>query len=251
MSLNLNIQPSFGDLHISFITGRAAEYLGAGDLLDHIISLASDSSIIEDFEKAVASVPTWETKSFPSLWSFRSFRVLLHGLVRDYRPKHVVETGILHGMTSAFILEAISLNGFGQLTSIDLPSYADVAPSNQDGYNDTLPPGQTPGWIVPERLHDYWDLRLGSSRQLLPILFDELDSIDIFIHDSEHSYKTMWFELNAAWDKLRVGGLLVCDNIESNTSFFDFCRRVNRLPLVLPAPSTDRAYQPRFALIVR
>ena len=251
MLSNLNQQPGFGDLHIAFLAGRVAEYVKAGDLISHIITLAEKPNIIREYESAVASVPVWQTKKFQSLWVFRSFRILLYALIRDLQPKHVVETGVLHGMTSGFILDAISLNGTGRLTSIDLPSLAETGPVNGDGYNDSLPAGKQPGWIVPLRLHEHWNLNLGSSLSILPDICGAGQVIDMFIHDSEHSYKTMWYELTTAWDAMRQGGILICDNIEANTSFFDFCRRVDRIPLVLPTPSEDRFHAPRFALIVR
>jgi hypothetical protein len=42
-------------------------------------------------------------------------------LVRHLRPRKVVETGVAHGVTSRFILEALKKNGDGHLWSIDLP----------------------------------------------------------------------------------------------------------------------------------
>jgi hypothetical protein len=248
---NLNKQPNFGDLQIAFLAGRVAEYLRSGDLIDHIISLSQTPTIVREYESAVESIPSWHTKAFPSLWVFRSYRILLYALIRDTQAQHVVETGVLHGMTSGFILEAIALNGAGVLTSIDLPSLADTGPANRDGFNDSLPEGKQPGWIVPSRLHMYWNLKLGSSSDILPEICSSGKALDIFIHDSEHTYSTMWFELVTAWDALRDGGILICDNIDSNTSFFDFCRRVGRIPLVLPAPSEDRFHAPRFAIISR
>ncbi len=251
MVSNLNHQQGFGNLHLAFLAGRLAEYLSAGDLIGHIIDLAENPNIIRDYESAVASVPEWQTKKFRSLWVFRSFRILLYALIRDIKPKCVVETGVLHGMTSGFILEALALEGIGTLTSIDLPSLAESGAANRDGYDDSLPPGKQPGWIVPSRLHGHWNLKLGSSRSVLPELCSAGVSIDMFIHDSEHSYSNMWFELTTAWDAMRQGGILICDNIEANTAFFDFCRRVGRMPLVLPAPTEDRFYAPRFAIIIR
>ena len=251
MLSNLNQQPGYGNLHISFLAGRVAEYVKAGDLITHIITLLEKSNIISEYEFAVSSVPSWQTKKFHSLWVFRSFRILLYALIRDLRPKHVVETGVLHGMTSGFILEAISLNGTGRLTSIDLPSLAETGPANRDGYNDSLPSGKQPGWIVPQRLFEHWELKFGSSCTILPEICRTGQAIDLFIHDSEHSYSTMWYEMTTAWDAMRQGGIIICDNIEANTAFFDFCRRVDRIPLVLPTPSDDRFYAPRFAIIVR
>src|SRR5216684_329042 len=42
-------------------------------------------------------------------------------LTRHLKPNTVLETGVAHGVTSRFILEALERNGAGHLWSIDLP----------------------------------------------------------------------------------------------------------------------------------
>jgi hypothetical protein len=42
-------------------------------------------------------------------------------LVRQLKPRNVIETGVAHGVTSRFILEALERNGNGHLWSIDRP----------------------------------------------------------------------------------------------------------------------------------
>jgi|SRR5271157_716866 len=42
-------------------------------------------------------------------------------LIRHLQPKNVVETGVAHGVTSRFVLEALERNEGGRLWSIDLP----------------------------------------------------------------------------------------------------------------------------------
>ncbi len=121
------------------------------------------------------------------------------------------------------------------MISIDYPSTFEDGPVNLDGYTDTLPPGLGSGWIIDESFHDQWDLRLGSSLDLLDKAVGAPGRLDMFIHDSDHTYETMWFEFETAWPSLREGGILLADNVETNTSFFDFCRKVNRIPYILPA----------------
>jgi hypothetical protein len=91
-----------------------------------------------------------------------------------------------------------------------------------------------PGWVVDESLRPLWQLRLGPSADLLPGICRDAAPIDIFLHDSEHTYATMQFEFETAWPAVRPGGLLIADNIDCNTSFFDFCRQVNRIPYIAP-----------------
>jgi hypothetical protein len=53
-----------------------------------------------------------------------------------------------------------------------------------------------------------------------------LGSIDIFIHDSEHSYENMMFEYITAWHYLKEGGILLSDDTNLNKAFSDFSARV-------------------------
>lgn len=49
--------------------------------------------------------------------------LILYTIVRAYKPEIVVETGVAHGVTSAFMLCAMHENNKGHLYSIDLPPY--------------------------------------------------------------------------------------------------------------------------------
>jgi Methyltransferase domain len=145
---------------------------------------------------------------------------VLYGLVRTLRPELVVETGVANGVSSAFILAALRANGTGRLVSIDLPFTVDEgAPSaliagstiTTDQWSP-IPPGRSPGWLVPEELRDRWDLRLGDSRVLLPHVLAESGEIGVFLHDSLHTVEHMLFEFDAAWPRITGGGLLVVDD---------------------------------------
>ena len=52
--------------------------------------------------------------------------------------------------------------------------------------------------------------------------------VDLFLHDSEHTYETMMFEFTTVWDYLVQGKPLLSDDIHWNDSFGDFCKKVNR-----------------------
>ena len=231
--------------------GRLQEYIGGGDLLGIAEELVADRQLLDELETRVAGVDEFETKHFSSVFGFRLYRIVIYALVRILRPQLAVETGVLHGLTSAFVLRALEKNGEGNLVSVDLPSYPEEGPSNKDGYDACLPKGTEPGWVVPDTCRDRWDLRLGRSVDLLPELLEKSGPIGLFIHDSEHTYSTMWAEFNLAWPALSEGGVLLCDNVSDNAAFFDFCRRVGRQPLMLSAPDSRRLAPVRFALICR
>jgi predicted O-methyltransferase YrrM len=119
------------------------------------------------------------------------------------KPDVVVETGVARGLTSALILDALEENGKGHLYSIDLPPLHEL----------------TIGEAVTDSLTHRWTYLRGSSRELLPSLAGALKPVDIFIHDSLHTYWTMRFEFSWALEHLRPGGMLISDDIESNAAF--------------------------------
>ena len=50
--------------------------------------------------------------------------------------------------------------------------------------------------------------------------------MDIFIHDSDHTYLNMMVEFRAAWELLRPGGYLVSDDSSTNDSILDFSEEI-------------------------
>jgi len=53
------------------------------------------------------------------------------------------------------------------------------------------------------------------------------------MHDSEHSFDCMWFEFNVAWPRLRAGGVLVSDDVNSTPAFARFADQERRRPVRL------------------
>lgn len=160
----------------------------------------------------------------------------LYALVRTLQPETVVETGVCNGASSLCLLLGLAENGAGRLLSVDYPYRADrdleaFRAETFDGYGGAaVPPGEEPGWIVPDELRDRWTLVLGRSQRELPRLLAGLDAIGLFLHDSEHSLPCMMFEFELAWEWLRPGGLLVSDDIGWNDAFGRFAdaRRAER-----------------------
>jgi predicted O-methyltransferase YrrM len=149
--------------------------------------------------------------------------ITLHTLVRRFRPRRVIETGVAQGISSMFLLDALAQNGEGQLISIDLPNFNPEGFDNQDGTRArTFVKEQLGvGWLVPERLRANWTLILKPAQEALL----ELDApVDLFYHDSLHTYAHMRFEYDWAWRHLGPGGLLASDDIRWNRAFPDFVR---------------------------
>ncbi len=126
---------------------------------------------------------------------------LCYAIARAKRPKVILETGVCYGVTSAFLLKALSINGEGELHSIDLP------PLGRDA-------DEFVGMLVPQELRHRWALHRGTSRRLMPQLLPKLAPLDMFVHDSLHTYRNMRDEFALAWSALGPGGVLVSDDIE-------------------------------------
>lgn len=132
----------------------------------------------------------------------------LYVLVRLIKPDIVMETGVGAGISSTYILRAMELNGKGKLYSIDLP--------DQTGLS---------GWAVPDELRSRWSLYQGSSIDLLSTVLNETGPIDIFLHDSDHSYEHMMFEFRTIWPYLKKNGIFLAHDVGRNDALFDFCRK--------------------------
>jgi len=161
----------------------------------------------------------------------------LYAVLRTVQPLLVVETGVANGFSTAFSLLALQANGEGHLHSIDLPR--EVGREYEPGtfYEGEgragIPPGSESGWLIPEDLKERWTLVAGKSQDELPPLLRRLGTIDVFMHDSEHSFDCMWFEFNAAWPALRPGGVLVSDDVNSTEAFGRFATQESRIPVRL------------------
>jgi hypothetical protein len=146
----------------------------------------------------------------------------LYILVRSLKPEFFLETGVSAGESSTYILQAMHDNNFGKLFSIDFPS-AIV----EKGLTTIMPEGKTSGWAIPENLKDRWELSLGKSEELLPKILERQKEIDVFMHDSLHTYDHMMFEYTTSWDFIKKNGLLLSDDIvvmngKGHSPFVDF-----------------------------
>src|SRR5207244_469542 len=122
----------------------------------------------------------------------------LYGLTRWLRPAVVVESGGFIGMSSAFILKAFADEKLAtaRLYSIEL---------SQDCEQGALIPNElrsAASFIAMRgRIEDFL------KRSQLP------PSIDMFLHDSSHSYRHMLWEFRQFWPHLHDGGFLVSHDV--------------------------------------
>ena len=130
-----------------------------------------------------------------------SFQQHLYQLVKELEPRVVVETGTRKGISTILLRLAMPYQPEGTMLYSCDPLYrsqeaAEAAIKKATGF-DLAGKG--------------WTFLPGKSELALRKVPDE-PSWDLFVHDSEHSAKVQSFELEYAWQRLRSGGVLVCDD---------------------------------------
>jgi predicted O-methyltransferase YrrM len=141
--------------------------------------------------------------------------LLQYALIRAVKPELIVETGVASGVSSSYLLLALHQNQRGTLHSVDI------------GDRHYVPPGRATGWVTPDWLRSRWHLHIGDTALVLRAVLDQLAPLDVFIHDSLHTYEHMSFEFNLAFPYLRAGGILVADDALWNPAFREFAEKVS------------------------
>jgi Methyltransferase domain len=141
----------------------------------------------------------WWTKPSPPFGK----RAAWYAYVRLLQPAVVVETGVHDGLGSLLLLRALERNaergGAGRLISFDVNPAA--------------------GWLVGA--HPLWELRIEPARPGLATLLAELGRVDVFLHDSLHTYDNERFEQETAAGHLAPGGVLLTDNAHGTRALAD------------------------------
>ena len=150
---------------------------------------------------------------------------IVYTLCKLLQPATIVETGVARGVTTAAILTALDENEKGQLYSVELPMLS-------RGYAKHI------GEAVPRHLRRRWTLEIGPSRSLLPPLLRKLGSIDMFVHDSAHSYHPQKMEYEVALDYMASGAVLVSDDV-ANDSFIEVAEAWDCVWSIIPQSKGD------------
>lgn len=128
-----------------------------------------------------------------------------YAVVRAVEPEHVVETGTDKGLGSVVIAAALLKNGHGRLTTIDINSEA--------------------GYLLGARYATVADVVIGDSVREL----DRLEgSIDLFIHDSDHSPEHESNELASVTHHLTPSAIVLSDNAHATDSLMAWADATGR-----------------------
>jgi predicted O-methyltransferase YrrM len=163
-------------------------------------------------------------------WDDRNF-VFLYIIVKFLKPKVIIETGCNMGFSSTFIALAVKENNNGcMFYTMDIGGVFEpwedftFVKSRKQKINfeklKNMPPPQVLS-LVPQDLREHIVLLNGSSKDILPGLLKENKEVDIFFHDSEHSYRNIIWESLSAIPYIKKGGYLLVHDVVLNSAFKD------------------------------
>ena len=159
--------------------------------------------------------------NYPESWKLKSsFSLFVYLLCRVVRPKITIETGVANGDSSFFVINALLKNSSGTLYSTDI--------------------GRNVGALITDEERQVWHLKMLEANRIkksFSVFMESLGELDLFVHDSEHSYSWQLFELESAYKHAHVGSYICSDDVDSSYAFIDFARRHRLRTFALICPS--------------
>ena len=216
--------PSLRDLHLASansLTASLLEFSGAlipGTPDPELLAAIRDEfrMVAEDIAQRYQA-PLRNRLSFPVDNAVEvDTAEVLYLLVRLMRPQCILETGVGNGHSTAILLSALRRNGSGTLHSTDVDP--------------------TCGGLISEPERRAWRLHLlrpHAVRGDLVRLLAALPEVDIYLHDSGHSYGWQLQEYAAVLPRISRDGIFLSDDVDSSFAFIDFCRQTGVGPAFL------------------
>lgn len=138
---------------------------------------------------------------------------LIYFLVRMAEPERVLETGVAAGFSSEAVLSALEINQKGKLHSSDFP------------YLRLEDAEKYVGFVVSGNLKYRWTLYLEGDRKNIPVILNNLGTVDFFHFDSDKSYGGRDFAYKTVEPYLTEDAIVVFDDIQDNAHFKDIVAR--------------------------
>ena len=153
----------------------------------------------------------------------------LYYCVRQLKPKIIVQTGTSNGVSCAHLAMGLAHEpGDSRFGAIDMPNIYrpdDPAFHQKMVYGVLIPPGKSSGWLIPDRLLPRFECLSGNAKELLPQLLEKIGKVDIFYHDSDHSYDHMWWEFETVLPFMNPHGIIIADNIAWSSVTWDWAQK--------------------------
>jgi predicted O-methyltransferase YrrM len=142
-----------------------------------------------------------------------------YALVRALKPERVVETGTDKGLGSVVLASALLKNGRGRLTTVDVNAES--------------------GYLVAGRYAGVVDRVIGDSVALLSA---SSDPVDVFLHDSLHTWEYENAELEAVGPRLGPRAVVLSDNAHMTDALSTWAEKSGRQFLFFREEPVDHWY---------
>lgn len=181
---------------VSTVTGA-----DVGQARSWMRELETDTELLESLTNRLSSNPT---RRICATEPHLARRYGWYAIIRAIEPDNVVETGTHLGLGSCVIAAALLRNGHGRLTTIDIDADS--------------------GHLIGQPWASVIDRRVGSSIDELGKMRD----VDMFLHDSLHTYDYESRELAAVEPNLRADAIILSDNAHDSAALSDWAERSGR-----------------------
>lgn len=181
--------------------------------ISHIIN----DQTVRDYNDILSNFPKLNSAelTYPKEYAVtKSSGLIIYSVVRSRKPDIVLETWVANGFSTRVILCALEKNKKGTLYSTEV---------NHDV-----------GSLLSGMNKSRWHLNVGTPKTVLAKTLKKLQKIDIFIHDSDHSYENMRDEFNAVSKKVSKDGIIMSDDVNENRAFVEFAQKIGAKPVIVP-----------------
>ncbi len=189
--------------------------------LDYLEVKSYIREFLQKFPLALKKQVGWDDVNF----------IFLYVLTKMFKPRVIIETGSNVGFSSTFIALAVKENNNGcKFYTIDpyleYPwekiSFVEHCKIRDPRINYKKLNGKCkPLSMVPADLKEHIIFKGGCSEDILPNLVEENREVDIFFHDSDHSYRNMAWECSTVMPYLKKDGFILVHDIMQNSAFKD------------------------------
>ncbi|MEZ5405605.1 MAG: class I SAM-dependent methyltransferase [Verrucomicrobiia bacterium] len=203
-NFSYDLNPLNRQYYISFIASLCQQPYAT--IENYFLELEGDKSLQQFVIAHLQSSPDKYTMDLPPHWGKR---LGWYALVRALKPKYIVETGVDKGLGSCVLAAALLHNQEegheGKLLGIDISPKA--------------------GQLFQSPYASVGKIVIGDSLETLKNLEE---SVDFFIHDSDHSESFEMAEYQAVAPKLAPNAILLTDNGYFTNTLLNFAKQNGR-----------------------
>lgn len=180
-----------------------------------ITNHASYINFFDEFKGMIES--GMNTEGFTRDFGGAGDLAFIYNLSNYLKATRVIETGVAFGWSSLAILLSLQDRADSKLISVDLP---------YKGKEDIV------GMVVPDYLRDKWELIKMPDREGVPLALQSSHEFDLCHYDSDKTYAGRISTYHLLWKSLRKNGVFVSDDIGDNLAFRDYCKSINKKPII-------------------